>query len=121
MRNTLTSEEVLDERYDRLSRKDFSRKPNTFAPVLLNDGYSNFRFSQRAGEILSPLSKTKFGFNMKGVKSRLRTLDSKYRSEFKKSACNEAASMNMTSYSKLDQNSSQRGKSSGAKKVLPYT
>ena len=48
--------------YDRMSRKDFSRKNNSFAPILVNDNYSNFRFSKRAGEVLSPLSKTKFGF-----------------------------------------------------------
>ena len=52
-----------DNRYDRMSRKDFSRKANSYAPVLINDGYSNFRFSKRAGEVLSPLSKSKFGFS----------------------------------------------------------
>ena len=52
-----------EERYDRMVRKDFARKPNTFAPVLMNDSYSNFRFSKRAGEVLSPLSTKKFGLN----------------------------------------------------------
>ena len=115
----LTSEEIQDERYDRMNRKDFSRKPNTFAPVLLNDGYSNFRFSKRAGEILSPLSKTKFGLNLKG-RSRLRTIDSKYRSDFQRSSYNESVSMNRTSYSKFEKQS-LRGKSTGTKKVLPNT
>jgi len=30
--------------------------------VLTNDNYSNFRFSKRAGDVLSPLSTKKFGF-----------------------------------------------------------
>ena len=113
----LTSEEIQDERYDRMNRKDFSRKSNTFEPVLFNDSYSNFRFSKRAGEILSPLSKSKFGFNLKG-RSRLRTIDNKYRSETEKS--NESVSMNRTSYSKLAQES-LHGTNTGIKKVLPQT
>lgn len=52
-----------DKRYDRMSRKDFSRKQNSYAPVLMNDTYSNFRFSKRANDLLSPLSKGKFGFS----------------------------------------------------------
>jgi hypothetical protein len=44
------------ERYDRMTRKDFSRKPNSFVPVLMNDNYSNFRFSKRATDVLSPLN-----------------------------------------------------------------
>ena len=48
-----------------MERKDFSRKNNSFAPVLVNDNYANFRFSKRAGEVLSPLSKSKFGFTMR--------------------------------------------------------
>ena len=53
-----------------MNRKDFSRKTNSFAPVLINDGYSNFRFSKRAGEVLSPLSKSKFGFTMQKSHAR---------------------------------------------------
>ena len=60
-KNYIASDAVLEERYDRMSRKDFSRKTNAFAPALINDGYANFRFSKRAGEVLSPLNKTKFG------------------------------------------------------------
>ena len=50
-----------------MERKDFSRKNNSFAPVLVNDSYANFRFSKRAGEVLSPLSKSKFGFTMQST------------------------------------------------------
>ena len=57
--------------YDRMSRKDFSRKSNSFAPVLVNDHYSNFRFSKRAGEVLSPLSKTKFGFTTAKINRKM--------------------------------------------------
>ena len=57
------SEKKDEEKFDRMSRKDFSRKANSFVPVLVNDNYSNFRFTKRAGGLLSPLSKTKFGFN----------------------------------------------------------
>ena len=56
-----------------MERKDFARKNNSYAPVLVNDSYSNFRFSKRAGEVLSPLSKGKFGFSMQSSK-RLRKL-----------------------------------------------
>jgi len=60
---TIPSDAILDERYDRMSRKDFSRKiVGNFPPTLVNDSYANFRFSKRAGEVLSPLSKSKFGF-----------------------------------------------------------
>ena len=58
---TIPSDAVLDERYDRMSRKDFSRKISTIQPNMVNDGYANFRFSKRAGEVLSPLNKSKFG------------------------------------------------------------
>ena len=54
-----------------MSRKDFSRKSNSHAPVHLNDSYSNFRFQKRANEILSPLSKSKFGFT---VRSNIRKM-----------------------------------------------
>ena len=54
-----------------MSRKDFSRKANSYVPVVLNDSYSKFRFQKRANEILSPLSKTKFGFT---VRSNLRKM-----------------------------------------------
>lgn len=47
--------------YDRMTRKDFSRKPNSFAKVLMSDNYSNFRFSKRAVEVLSPLNTKKIG------------------------------------------------------------
>lgn len=58
---SIPSDAVLDERYDRMSRKDFSRKICTIQPSPINDTYANFRFSKRAGEVLSPLSKSKFG------------------------------------------------------------
>ena len=58
---SIPSDAVLDERYDRMSRKDFSRKISTIQPNPINDSYANFRFSKRAGEVLSPLSKSKFG------------------------------------------------------------
>ena len=58
---SIPSDAVLDERYDRMSRKDFSRKISTIQPSPINDSYANFRFSKRAGEVLSPLSKSKFG------------------------------------------------------------
>ena len=102
-----------------MSRKEFRRKPNTFAPILVNDGYSNFRFSKRAGEILSPLNKTKLGFNAR-VQIRKMTLNPKnYRSELKKSTYNGGGTagtkeMNMTSYSRLGENS-LRGASMGTK------
>ena len=32
--------------------------------MLVNDSYANFRFSKRANEVLSPLSKTKYGFTL---------------------------------------------------------
>ena len=51
-------EEIM---YDRMTRKDFSRKPNSFAKVLMSDNYSNFRFSKRAVEVLSPLNTKKIG------------------------------------------------------------
>ena len=51
----------VDERYNRTNNRDFQRKANSYAPILINDGYSNFRFSKRAIEVLSPLSKSKFG------------------------------------------------------------
>ena len=63
-----------EERYDRMNRKDFSRKTNSFVPVLVNDGYSNFRFSKRAGEVLSPLSKSKFGFTLQKSNARKMSL-----------------------------------------------
>ena len=56
-----------------MERKDFARKNNSYAPVLVNDSYSKFRFSKRAGEVLSPLSKGKFGFTMESS-NRLRKL-----------------------------------------------
>ena len=58
---SIPSDAVLDERYDRMSRKDFSRKICSIQPSPINDSYANFRFSKRAGEVLSPLSKSKFG------------------------------------------------------------
>ena len=58
---SIPSDAVLDERYDRMSRKDFSRRISTIQPTPINDSYANFRFSKRAGEVLSPLSKSKFG------------------------------------------------------------
>ena len=56
-----------------MERKDFSRKNNSYAPVLVNDSYANFRFSKRAGEVLSPLNKSKFGFTIQSSK-KLRKL-----------------------------------------------
>ena len=49
--------------YDRMSRKDFSRKSNSFAPVLINDSYSKFRFTKRASDQVSPLSQSRFGLS----------------------------------------------------------
>ena len=63
--NSTKNHHGTETRYDRMERKDFSRKNNSFAPVLINDSYANFRFSKRAGEVLSPLSKSKFGFTMR--------------------------------------------------------
>ena len=85
-----------------MSRKEFRRKPNAFAPILVNDGYSNFRFSKRAGEILSPLNKTKLGFNAR-VQIRKMTLNPNYRTELKKSAAIKKGTpqMNMTSFTRL--------------------
>ena len=57
------SEKGGEQKFDRMERRDFSRKTNSFVPVLVNDSYSNFRFNKRDGELFSPLSKTKFGFN----------------------------------------------------------
>ncbi len=48
-----------------MKRKDFSRKANSYAPVLMNDSYASFRFSKRGTEVLSPLAKTKLGFSGK--------------------------------------------------------
>lgn len=62
-KKSIPTEEILDERYDRMQRKEFARKPDSFPPILFNDGYSNFRFTKRAGDVLSPLNKSKFGFN----------------------------------------------------------
>lgn len=59
----IPSDAVLEERYDRMSRKDFSRKTTVCPPSMINDGYANFRFSKRAGEVLSPLNKSKFGLS----------------------------------------------------------
>ena len=44
-----------------MKRHDFSRKPNSYAPILVNDTYSNFRFSKRATEVLSPLNQKALG------------------------------------------------------------
>lgn len=43
--------------------RDFSRKPNSFANILVSEKYANFRFSKRANEVLSPLSPKRFGFS----------------------------------------------------------
>ena len=48
-----------------MNRKDFARKANSYAPVLVNSSYSNFRFSERAKDVFSPLSRSKFGFQSK--------------------------------------------------------
>ncbi len=48
-----------------MKRKDFSRKANSYAPVLMNDSYASFRFSKRGTEVLSPLAKTKLNFSGK--------------------------------------------------------
>ena len=79
----IPSEAVLDERYDRMSRKDFSRKISTFQPpsIQLNDGYSNFRFSKRAGEVLSPLSKSKFGLTTRSHLRKMSLGQNPFRSE----------------------------------------
>jgi hypothetical protein len=61
----------MSERYDRMNRKDFSRKLNSFAPILINDNYSNFRFSKRAGEVLSPLSTKKFEFGSRSIMRKM--------------------------------------------------
>ena len=66
-----------------MSRKDFSRKTNAFAPVLVNDSYANFRFSKRAGEVLSPLNRSKFGFNKTANVRKMTLNPSKYRTEMK--------------------------------------
>ena len=65
------SEEV---RYDRMAKRDFSRKTNSYAPILMNDSYSNFRFTNRASEVLSPLSKGKFGFTNHHMNKHLRKM-----------------------------------------------
>lgn len=57
------------QRYGKTSRRDFARKTNSFAPVLINDSYSNFRFAKRAGEVFSPLSTKQFGVS---YRSKLR-------------------------------------------------
>ena len=62
------------------SKRDFARKNNSFAPVLINDGYANFRFSNRASDILSPLSKTKYGFNTTGMSKQFRKMSQTYQS-----------------------------------------
>ena len=102
-----------------MTRKDFSRKPNTFAPVLINDGYSNFRFSKRAGEILSPLNKSKFGFNLNRSKMRKTTINPQYRSDLRKHLA--ISEMNQTSYAKFGQNNSLCDKSQDSRQVLPHT
>ena len=71
------SEAVMEERYDRMSRKDFSRK-NAFQQTFVADGYANFRFSKRAGEVLSPLNKSKFGLT---TRSHMRKMSQPFRSE----------------------------------------
>ena len=50
-------------RYDRMSRKDFSRKSNSYASVLMNDNrYSNFRFAKRSLNLNnSPTSPDRYG------------------------------------------------------------
>ena len=61
-------------RYDRMAKRDFSRKTNSYAPILMNDSYSNFRFTNRATEVLSPLSKGKFGFTNHHMNKHLRKM-----------------------------------------------
>jgi len=61
-------------RYDRMAKRDFARKANSYVPVLMNDSYSNFRFSNRATEVLSPLSKGKFGFTNNQMSKHLRKM-----------------------------------------------
>lgn len=68
---TIPSEAVLDERYDRMCRKDFSRKVDAFPPTLVNDSYAKFRFSKRAGEVISPLNKSKFGLSARTALRKL--------------------------------------------------
>jgi len=55
------SHQGSDNRYNRSNRHDYSRKNNGFAPILTDDSYTNFRFSKRATEMLSPLSRSRFG------------------------------------------------------------
>ena len=61
-------------RYDRMAKRDFARKSNSYAPVLMNDSYSNFRFTTRASEVLSPLSKGKFGLTNFHMTKNLRKM-----------------------------------------------
>ena len=80
VKTTVPSDAVLDERYDRMSRKDFSIKTSG-QPMLINDSYSNFRFSKRAGEVLSPLNKSKFGFTTRTNMRKMSLGQNQYRSD----------------------------------------
>ena len=82
-RITIPSDAVLDERYDRMSRKDFSRKISTIQPTPINDSYANFRFSKRAGEVLSPLSKSKFGLTTSTHLRKMSLGNNPFRSEMR--------------------------------------
>ena len=57
-----------------MAKRDFARKSNSYAPILMNDSYSNFRFTNRASEVLSPLSKSKFGFTNHRMSKHLRKM-----------------------------------------------
>ena len=48
----------------RMGREDFARKSNSFGAILINDSYAKFRFSKRSNDLLSPLSREKFGYSL---------------------------------------------------------
>ena len=94
----IPSDAVLDERYDRMSRKDFSRRISSIQPSPINDSYANFRFSKRAGEVLSPLNKSKFGLTTSTHLRKMSLGQNPFRSEMREDNKQKSPKLSLTTY-----------------------
>ena len=57
-----------------MMRRNFGRKTNSYAPILLHDSYQNFRFQSRPTEMLTPLSTNKFGLSHRAMAKHIRKM-----------------------------------------------